>query len=48
VVSHQNLLPRAREIASAIAGNDGRAVRAILASYREIEAELSRWVPKAV
>lgn len=40
VVSHQDLLPRAREIASAIAGNDGPAVRAILASYREIEAEL--------
>jgi enoyl-CoA hydratase len=40
VVRHENLLGRAREIAGAIAGNDARAVRALLASYRRVEAEV--------
>jgi len=40
VVRHENLLGRAREIAGAIAGNDRSAVRALLASYRRVEAEL--------
>ena len=40
VVRHDNLLGRAREIAGAIAGNDARAVRALLASYRQVEAEV--------
>ena len=40
VVRHENLLGRAREIAGAIAGNDARAVRALLASYRQVEAEV--------
>jgi enoyl-CoA hydratase len=39
VVPHADLLGRAREIAGAIAGNDARAVRALLASYRRVEAE---------
>jgi enoyl-CoA hydratase len=39
VVRHDNLLGRAREIAGSIAGNDTRAVRALLASYRQVEAE---------
>lgn len=39
VVSHGELLPRARAVAAAIAGNDRRAVRALLASYRRVEAE---------
>ncbi len=40
VVPHEGLLGRAREIAGAIAGNDARAVRALLASYRQVEAEV--------
>jgi enoyl-CoA hydratase len=40
VVRHENLLGRAREIAGAIVGNDARAVRALLASYRQVEAEV--------
>ena len=40
VVRHDNLLGRAREIAGAIAGNDAPAVRALLASYRQVEAEV--------
>ena len=40
VVRHDNLLGRAREIAGTIAGNDARAVRALLASYRQVEAEI--------
>jgi enoyl-CoA hydratase len=40
VVRHDNLLGRAREIAGAIAGNDSPAVRALLASYRQVEAEV--------
>jgi enoyl-CoA hydratase len=39
VVPHADLLGRAREIAGAIAGNDARAVAALLASYRQVEAE---------
>ena len=39
VVPHADLPGRAREIAGAIAGNDARAVRALLASYRRVEAE---------
>ena len=40
VVPHAGLLGRAREIAAAIAGNDARAVQALLASYRQVEAEV--------
>ena len=40
VVPHADLLGRAREIAAAIAGNDARAVQALLASYRQTEAEV--------
>ena len=40
VVPHAGLLARAHEIAGAIAGNDDRAVRALLASYRQVEAAL--------
>ena len=40
VVPHDALLTRAREIAAAIAGNDARAVQALLASYRQTEAEM--------
>lgn len=39
VVPHEELLPRAHAVAAAIAGNDRRAVRALLASYRRVEAE---------
>ena len=39
VVPHADLLSRAHQIAGAIAGNDARAVRALLASYRRVEAE---------
>ena len=39
VVPHADLLGRAQQIAGAIAGNDARAVRALLASYRRVEAE---------
>jgi enoyl-CoA hydratase len=39
VVPHADLTGRAREIAGAIAGNDARAVAALLASYRQVEAE---------
>ena len=35
VVPHDSLLPAAREVAATIAGNDQRAVRALLAEYRE-------------
>ena len=38
VVPHEELLPRARAVAGAIAGNDRRAVRALLGSYRRVEA----------
>jgi enoyl-CoA hydratase len=40
VVPHADLLGRAGEIAAAIAGNDARAVQALLASYRQVEAEV--------
>ena len=40
VVPHEGLLGRAHEIATTIAGNDGRAIQALLASYRRTEAEL--------
>jgi enoyl-CoA hydratase len=40
VVPHAALLGRAQEIARTIAGNDARAVRALLASYRQVEAEV--------
>jgi len=40
LVPHTDLLPRARQIATAIAGNDQRAVQALLASYRQTEAEV--------
>ncbi|MCT2583530.1 enoyl-CoA hydratase [Actinophytocola gossypii] len=40
VVPHDDLLARAGTIAATIAGNNQRAVRALLASYREVEAEL--------
>ena len=39
VVPHADLPGRAREIAGAIAGNDARAVAALLVSYRQVEAE---------
>lgn len=39
VVPHDDLLPAARRLAATIAGNEQDAVRALLASYREIEAE---------
>lgn len=39
VVPHLELLTRARQIAAAIADNNTRAVRALLASYRDVEAE---------
>lgn len=39
VVAHEELLPRAHAVAAAIAGNDRRAVRALLASYRQVEEE---------
>ena len=40
VVPHDGLIGRADEIAGAIAGNDDRAIRALLASYRQVEAGL--------
>ena len=40
VVPHDRLLPAARGVAAAIAGNDQPAVRRLLRSYRDIEAEL--------
>jgi enoyl-CoA hydratase len=39
VVAHENLLPAARQVASAIAANNRPAVARLLASYRAIEAE---------
>ena len=39
VVPHADLPGRASEIARDIAGNDARAVAALLASYRQVEAE---------
>jgi enoyl-CoA hydratase len=41
VVPHGRLLARAKEIAAAMAGIDRRAVRALLASYRRVEAEFA-------
>lgn len=38
VVPHEELLPAARGVAATIAGNDQRAVRALLAEYRETSA----------
>ncbi len=38
VVPHEDLLPAARRLAATIVGNEQDAVRALLASYREIEA----------
>jgi enoyl-CoA hydratase len=38
VVPHDSLVERARTIAHTIAGNNRRAVRALLASYRQVEA----------
>lgn len=38
VVPHDELLPAAHRLAATIAGNEQDAVRALLASYREIEA----------
>jgi enoyl-CoA hydratase len=40
VLPQADLLPRAVEIATSIADNNARAVRALLASYRDVEAEL--------
>jgi enoyl-CoA hydratase/carnithine racemase len=40
VVPHEELLGRAHAIATTIAGNNQPAVRALLASYREVEAEV--------
>ena len=40
VVPHAGLIGRAHGIAGAIAGNDDRAVQALLASYRQVEAGL--------
>ena len=40
LVPHEELLDRAHAIAATIAGNNPRAVRALLASYRAVEAEL--------
>ncbi|WP_263993234.1 enoyl-CoA hydratase-related protein, partial [Mycolicibacterium fallax] len=37
VVAHDQLLPRAREIAASIVGNNQKAVRALLASYHRID-----------
>ena len=60
VVPHEDLLPIARGVAATIAANDERAVRALLAEYREtsattvaealeIEARLARdWNAKAL
>ncbi|TCP49970.1 enoyl-CoA hydratase [Tamaricihabitans halophyticus] len=41
VVAHQELLPAARRVAESVVSNDQDAVRALLASYREIELALS-------
>ena len=41
VVPHEDLLPRALELARTIAGNDREAVRALLKTYRTVEAELT-------
>ena len=38
VVQHDALLPEARRVAAAIVGNDRATVRALLATYRRIEA----------
>ena len=38
LVAHDALLPAAHRLAATIAGNEQDAVRALLASYREIEA----------
>jgi enoyl-CoA hydratase len=40
VVPHEELLPRVHAVAAAIAGNNQSAVRALLASYRRVEAEV--------
>ncbi|MFK0156685.1 enoyl-CoA hydratase [Streptomyces sp. NPDC090499] len=40
VVPHEDLLPAARRLAVTIAGGDRGAVRALLSSYRRLEAEL--------
>lgn len=40
VVPHAELLPAARRVAAAIAGNDRTAVQTLLGSYRRLEAEL--------
>lgn len=39
VVAHEDLLPTARAVAASIVGNDQPAVRRLLRSYRNIEAE---------
>lgn len=39
VVPHEDLLPTARSVAASIVGNDQAAVRRLLRSYRDIEAE---------
>jgi enoyl-CoA hydratase len=39
VVPHAELLPRAKAVATTIAGNDPRAVRSLLDSYKRVEAE---------
>lgn len=40
VLPHEELMPRAKELAHTIAGNDRAAVRALLDTYRRIEADL--------
>ena len=40
VVAHEELLPTARSVAASIVANDRRAVRTLLRSYRDIEAEV--------
>ena len=40
VVPHERLLPRVHEVARTIADNDRAAVRALLATYRQVEADL--------
>jgi enoyl-CoA hydratase len=37
VVPHEELLPRARQVAASIVGNNQKAVRALLASYHRID-----------
>mgnify|MGYP002133550937 CR=1 FL=1 len=39
VVTHDELLPAARRVAATIAGNNQKAVRALLASYHRIDAD---------